>query len=48
VLHLYVSEVDQVLHLPPYILLHRLGFSSPWCWLGIRYDATTGAHYGSS
>jgi hypothetical protein len=37
VLHLDVSKVDYVLHLPPRLLLPRLGvFSSSRCWLCIQ------------
>jgi hypothetical protein len=37
VLHLNILKVDQVLHLPPRLLLPRLGVSSSFqLWLGIR------------
>jgi hypothetical protein len=36
ILHLNVSKIDQVLHLPPRLLLPCLGVSSSRHWLGIH------------
>jgi hypothetical protein len=43
VLHLDVSKIDQVLHLPPRLLLPRLNASSSsWCRLGMWTRGTGG------